>query len=203
MKAQVIDQLLCKWLPRKSKIINGKNFTKDLIEFLSFSPKRYRKTLVTNTKVVESLMCANKWSEIEYSHVPSIASKNYANAFNRHDPSRYKSYLNSVMKGEAKMNASAIFPYDVCRGIFSNPEQADAQWKSLPNYLEGVNERILTVCDVSGSMHGLPMEVSVSLGLYFSERLEGEFKDCVVTFSEQPKFVKLEGNTLSERYRNL
>src|SRR5690606_38803625 len=186
-----------KWAPRKGVIANK------LREMLEYTPKQYRKTIVGLTKVVEQQMCANQWDKIEYSHVPSVASKKYARAFARHDAERYSQYLYAVMGGEEKRNASAIFPHDVVKGIFNNPQQADAQWKSLPNYLEGTDERILTVCDVSGSMGGLPMDVSVSLGLYFSERLEGVFKDCVVTFSERPDFIKLSGGTLSERVREL
>ena len=90
MKTVVTDKLLCKWLPRKSKIINGKDFTRDLRDFLNFSPKRYRKTLVNNTSVVETSMCANQWENIEYVHVPSVASKVYGRAFRRHDESRYQ-----------------------------------------------------------------------------------------------------------------
>src|SRR5690606_21647699 len=35
------------------------------------------------------------------------------------------------------------------------------------------------------------------------ERLEGVFKDCVVTFSERPDFIKLSGGTLLDRVREL
>ena len=189
--------LASKWAPRKGIVANK------LREHLGMSPKQYRKTIVGLTKVVEQQMCANKWDEIEYSHVPSVASKKYGRAFARHDTFRYEQYLESVMSGGAKMNASAIFPHDVVSGLGINSRQADAQWKSLPNYLEGTDERILVVCDVSGSMYGLPLDVSVALGLYFSERLEGVFKDCVVTFSEQPEFVKLSGGELSERVSEL
>jgi hypothetical protein len=52
-------------------------------------------------------------------------------------------------------------------------------------------------------MMGKPMEVSIGLGLYISERNEGPFKDLVLTFSEDPQFHKIEGNTLSEKVFNL
>jgi hypothetical protein len=52
-------------------------------------------------------------------------------------------------------------------------------------------------------MMGQPMEVSIGLGLYISERNEGPFKDLVLTFSEHPNFHKIEGNTLSEKVFNL
>jgi hypothetical protein len=52
-------------------------------------------------------------------------------------------------------------------------------------------------------MTGQPMEVSIGLGLYISERNEGPFKDVVLTFSESPQFHKISGMTLSERAHNL
>jgi hypothetical protein len=75
-----------------------------------------------------------------------------------------------------------------------------AQWINLPDYVgEG---SFLPVCDVSGSMLGLPMEISVSLGVYLSERNKGLFKDAFITFSEDPKLQYLTGNVI-ERFNQL
>jgi hypothetical protein len=46
------------------------------------------------------------------------------------------------------------------------------------------------------------MDVSVSLGLYISERNSGPFKDAFITFSESPKLQILRGS-LSDRYKQL
>lgn len=189
--------LAAKWAPRKGAV------AAKLRSVWGVTPKFYRKTIVELTNVVEQKMCAGKWDEIEFSHVPSQASRIYSQAFRRHSGEKYSTYLERVMKGEATMNAGAVFPDEILRKCYTDAKQADAQWKSLPNYLEGVDESILCVCDVSGSMMGKPMEISVALGLYFSERLEGIFKDCVVTFSESPDMVKLKGGTLSQRINEL
>lgn len=190
--------LACKWAPRKG-VIAGK-----LRAMWDVTPKFYRKHLVQHTNVIEQKMCAGKWDEIEFSHIPSVASKIYAKALKRQQGERYQAYLDRVIAGEDKMHAGAIFPHDIYNSAVSGSPQADAQWKSLPNYLEGVEERILVMSDVSGSMSGLPMSISVALGLYFSERLEGEFKDCVLTFSELPSLVKLtSGASLNRRITEL
>ena len=84
------------------------------------------------------------------------------------------------------------------------------QWKSLPNFMEGSTERILPVVDVSGSMScevgGNPnlscMDVAISLGMYISERSEGNFKDAFITFSENPQLQYLKGN-LKQRLKQL
>ena len=77
----------------------------------------------------------------------------------------------------------------------------EAQWKALPNYVEGENN-IVVMADVSGSMNGRPMATSVGLAIYFAERNKGAYHDLFMTFSSNPKFVKLQGNTLCEKIAN-
>ena len=66
--------------------------------------------------------------------------------------------------------------------------------KALPNYIEG-NNNILVMADVSGSMGGRPMATSVGLALYFAERNQGAYHNLFMTFSENPQFVKVCGNS--------
>jgi hypothetical protein len=76
--------------------------------------------------------------------------------------------------------------------------------------MEGSEERILPVVDVSGSMEspagGNPnltcMDIAVSLGMYISERSEGNFKDAFITFSESPELQYLKGS-LEQRLSQL
>jgi hypothetical protein len=89
-----------------------------------------------------------------------------------------------------------------------NSTLSNEQWKSLPNFLEGSKERVLPVCDVSGSMstavsgETTAMDVCISLGLYISERNVGPFKDAFVTFSSRPQLQYLKGD-LKARYNQL
>jgi len=192
--------LLAKWFPRKGEWFVGMH------KYLKVSAGSFRRMLTSMSNTVEQKMCANEWETIQYSKVPSVAGKRYSKSFGKHDGVRYTSYISDVMEGKQKMNASVLFPSDLIHQVWFNDEDTsayDAMWKSLPNYMEGCNERILPVCDVSGSMMGQPMEVSIGLGLYISERNEGPFKDLVLTFSGSPQFHKIEGDTLSERTSNL
>jgi hypothetical protein len=192
--------LLAKWFPRKGEWFVGMH------KYLKVSAGAFRRMLTSMSNTVEQKMCANEWETIQYSTVPSVAGKRYAQAFYKQDGVRYASYISDVMEGKQKMNASVLFPSDLVHKVNVdgfNTNAYDAMWKSLPNYMEGCNERILPVCDVSGSMMGQPMEVSIGLGLYISERNEGPFKDLVLTFSDDPQFHKIEGNTLSEKVFNL
>lgn len=192
------DGLCAKWMPRQGDI------AAKLRKRLGYSPKGWRKLLVGLTNVVEQQMCANDWSAINFSHVPSRAFSVYRNAFDRHDRSRFQSFLNAAENGEAKINAGAIFPHDIVYNVYNNRADRASieQWKQLPDYAAGNEENVIVMADVSGSMGYMrrgtkgpdAMLVSVSLALYTSERLKGPFKDTFITFSTSPKLQKVSGN---------
>lgn len=192
-----VDGLFFKWLPReKSK--KYPKLRKRLTEQAG-GPKAYRRKLAANTKVVETQMSANKWNEIKYESVPSKAMSNYSKAFKKHSDERFNAYLEAVIKGEKKINSSVLFPSDLVKASAKDPETANAQWKALPDYLNGKASSTLVVCDVSGSMEGQPMDVSIGLGIYLAERLVGDFKDLVCTFSEKPAFFTIPQGTLRQK----
>ena len=190
--------LLAKYIPRK-----GLWFA-ELRKHMKLSPSEFRHYIVNKTQVVENYMCARKWNDIDYSTVPSVANKMYSNAFRKHDGERYESYISAVNRGEAKINSSVLFPCDLYHAYEHREMRNDAilaMWNNLPNFMEGCTDRILPVCDVSGSMWSgcgsiLPIDVSISLGCYLSERNEGIFKDAFITFSESPLLQYLHGNII-------
>lgn len=215
MKKGESVSLLAKWLAsentssQKTRILAHKTR-----RALDLSPKKYRKILSSLRKYIDVLevkMCSNEWNDINFEKVPSKASLNYRKAFGRHDQDRYAAYLKSVEKGEAKINAGAIFPYEIFRSIIHGGSaqellQADLQWKAMPNWLEGNEHYGLVIADVSGSMtcnNCLPLLVSVSLALYFAERNIGPFKDMWLNFSTNPSFQKFVGNNIYEKYKNM
>jgi hypothetical protein len=197
--------LAAKWTPRKGEL------AAELRQFFGMTPKQYRKTLVGLTNVVESQMCANNWDDINYNHVPSLAHARYKKAFGRHGTT-YAEYVTKLKNGDAgvKINAGAVYPYDVLKGRISHYHQqkmdqteldaVQAQWDALPNFVGDAN--VLPMVDTSGSMTcsagkntGLScLEVAISLGLYFADKNTGKFADCFLTFSNKPKLVNLKGN---------
>jgi len=198
--------LAAKWTPRKGQI------AAEIRAFFGMTPKQYRKSLVALTKVVETQMCANDWDNINFSHVPSVAARNYKKAFNRHTP-LFAEYVAKLVAGDktVKVNASAIFPHDVLKGIAHsytklNKTETDhviAQWDALPNYVGDAS--ILPLVDVSGSMTtSVPgstvrcLDVAVGLGLYLADKNKGVFKDTFLTFSSKPQLVTLKGNIVAK-----
>lgn len=204
--------LAAKWMPRPN--VNDREKKRQasaLRKFLKLTPAAYRKMLAELSSTVEQLMCANDFDKINYAHVPSRAMSDYMRAFGKRDGERFTAFIESVKKGDVKINAGAVYPYDIVKNLkYGNSNGADVQWNALPNYLENNNEQFLPVVDVSGSMecpagnnpNVTCMDVAISLGLYISERNEGAFKDSFMTFSDRPQLQVLKGS-LSERYKQL
>ena len=225
MDANMPISLLSKWL--KSSNTSSKRsceLGKLTANKLSLSVKQYRKTLSAlrgYIKVVEKKMTHGEWTEINYEQVPSKAMSNYRKAFQKHDNDGFASYIESVTKGEKKINASTLFPYDIMEkmGLYSEFQYGkswkdtyqyftfknydkvlEEQWNALPNYVDGENN-VLVMADTSGSMEGRPIATSIGLSLYFAERNKGAFHNLFMTFSEEPNLVELKGNTLFEKVK--
>ncbi len=192
------DHSLCaKYCPRKGV------WFYHLRKILKMSPSEFRHFIVSKTQVVENFMCVNKWDSIKYEEVPSVAGLRYKNTFIKHDNERYNQYIQNVLNNKTKINSSVLYPSDIYHNYMCQPKSAistdaiKAMWNNLPNFMEGCKDCILPVCDVSGSMVGTPMEVSVALGCYISERNEGPFKDAFITFSSRPELQILSGDIIS------
>ena len=202
--------LLAKWLPTETA--SSKETRKlafHTMRSLGLTPRQYRKVLTAlrkHLRVVESTMSAREWELIQYAQVPSYAMKNYRKAFAKHDPVGFSAYQTSLMKGETKVNASTLYPYDLVSqyrnaGTYREDTIVEAQWKALPNYVTGENN-ILVMADVSGSMSwhgGRPMDTSVGLATYFAQRNHGAYHNLYMTFTDRPSFIALrEGASLRE-----
>jgi hypothetical protein len=199
------NQLAAKWMPRKGKI------AQELRTFFGLTPKQYRKGLVALSNTVEQRMCAKQWDSIEFGKLPSLASARYQKAFLRNAAEKYALYKNALVKGEAKINASVAYPYDVTRSLnYGDATVADAQWKALPNYLSK-DAKLLPMIDVSSSM-GVKvgdnpnltcMEVAIGLGLYVATKQEGPFAGMYLTFHDHPTLEVLKKGNLKTQYNQV
>lgn len=201
--------LLAKWIKtadassretRKLGILTAQKLGYPVYNF-----KRIVRSMRKQIGVVESLMSAGKWNEIKYPEVPSRAMMIYRKAFAKHDPDGFNDFINKADKGEVKINASTLYPYDIVEKILygrENNKVLEAQWKALPDYVEqGTNALIMA--DVSGSMYGRPMATSIGLAIYFAERNTGAYHNLFMTFSANPQIVTLKGETLFQKVRNV
>ena len=70
--------------------------------------------------------------------------------------------------------------------------------------MEGREFNGLVVADVSGSMSGRPIAVSISLAMYIAERNTSPvWKNKFLTFSERPELQSIVGSTIGSRIHNL
>jgi len=203
--------LLYKWLPSENASSKEtKRRAYKIMKYLGTSPRTYRKSLAHNRErinVLERTLSANKWDRVTYEHVPSQANLLYRKAFKRHDGDRYTAFLEAVKKGEKTIKAGVLYPYDIVvkcfAGDYDSRKTLDALWNALPDYLAGTQENSLVVADVSGSMSGLPMAVSISLAIYTAERNNGPFKNRFITFSARPELQKVTGTNIYSKVDNL
>ena len=212
--------LLAKWLKSEntSSAESRKLANKTRIA-MGMSHKQYRKTLSilrARINVLERLMSAGKWDEIEFDKIPSRAGMIYKNAFARHDLERAKSekavqtYEEFAKDTTKKVNASVLNPVDIADKVFSHgywntPKEIDRlmyqkYWDCLKDYYNGREENGIAVVDVSGSMTGQPMNAAVSMGAYIAERGKGPFANHFITFSGNPRLVKFEGVDIYDKF---
>ena len=211
--------LLAKWL--KSENTSSKESRKlahTTRKYLDMTHREYRKTLSIlreRINVLERLMSADKWDEIEFDKIPSKAGMIYKNAFARHDLEREKSekevqtYADFAKDTTKKVNAEVLNPVDIADRIFAHrwnsPTETDRAmyqkyWNNLKDYYNGREENGIAVVDVSGSMTGQPMNAAVSMGAYIAERGKGPFANHFITFSGNPQLVKFEGVDIYDKF---
>ena len=215
--------LLAKWLKSENTSSRESRMLADKTRrFFGLNHKEYRKTLSIlreRIRVLERLMSAGRWDEIEFDKIPSRAGMIYRNAFARHDIERMKSekavqsYEDFAKDKDAKVNAKALYPYEVVEkamafdpwgGAYYRGRKSqdlddterlmiNKYWENLADYFKGCTFNGICVADTSGSMYGDPMAVALSIAMYCAERNKGDFANHFFTFSNNPTFVEIEG----------
>lgn len=207
--------LLAKWMPSENaSSYKTKKNAKIFRQALGGTPKQYRKLLSglrAKLNLVETKLTEGRYMDIAYNKLPSKAGMVYRGAFFRNDEERYKAFLDSLSKGEVKVNAKTLYPNEIVGKVLRNRWNTNAQdvqlfegqWNNLPNFIGENHEESIVMADVSGSMSGTPMEVSISLAMYIAERNKGAYHNHFLTFSARPQLVKIQGSNIVERVNNI
>ena len=169
--------------------------------------------------LVETNMSCRTFDKIIFGQVPSSCHKLHKKAFNRvlnaqnSDKysdlrkvlvNRYTEYKSNLVRGLEKINFKGIQPHTIIKELMSS-DVADnvileEQWSAirkdikntiLKNGQKNPFARSLAISDVSGSMSGEPITVSIALGILVAELSEGPFNNKLITFSEKPKLHDL------------
>ena len=216
LKAGESVSLLAKWLPS----VNASNdetvvMAKKIARSMKMTDRDYRKAVVelrAKIRIIENNLREKDYT-FDYSKQPSKAMFKYRAAFMRNDGERYGEFIHKVSKGEAKLNAKTIMPYELIDPFLINYGMKDlseeekktlnATWASLPDF--GGEENAIAVVDTSGSMYWskspTPASVALSLGLYFAERNTGLFHNHFIEFSRKAQLIEIKGDTFADRLR--
>jgi hypothetical protein len=192
--------ILAKWMPSvNTSSQETRKLARRACRYLGLTERTYRKTLSAlraHLDVVERKMSAGKWNEIDFESVPSVAMSRYIKTYNKRCQERFAAYKAALVKGDAKVNAATLYPYDITyKALYQSygrlDEVDEAQWKALPNYVNGEYD-VVVMADVSGSMSGKPMATAIGLATYFAQRNKGAYHNLFMTFSSAPAFIQLE-----------
>lgn len=208
--------LLGKWLPS----VNAHNtdtvrYGRMIAGALGLREAEYRKILTrlrARIAIIENNLRLRDYT-FEYARQPSKAMYKYRQAFLRNDGERYNAFLSAVERGEATLHSGTLFPYEIIHPLFSDnrffkitPDQRrsmNVTWNAQADFTDG--ENALVVVDGSGSMYWdrspMPAEVALSLGIYFAERNQGRFAGHFITFSANPRLVKIKGRDIYEKVK--
>jgi len=168
----------------------------------------------------EVLLAAQREDEIKFGRVASKAAFALRKVFLNEDKNGHPRSKNPKRVRLAErfvehvlnkgLNGAQLMPHEIVKKIMGKPSISraeelvlDAQWKSIwKNVLDQVEAkaaedgldfnptRMVPMADVSGSMYGVPIEVSIALSIGLSEITHEAFKDMVLTFSSTPTFHK-------------
>lgn len=206
--------LLAKWLKSENTSSADSRMLASITrQHFGMTARQYRKTLSIlreRIRVLERLMSAGRWDEIEFDKIPSKAGLIYRNAFAKHDLTRER-YEKFAKDEKTKVNAGVLNPCDVvakAREEFyhnmENPTRlmVGKYWDNLYNYFQGATFNGVAVVDTSGSMTcGIPgskvqpIDVAISLGMYCAEKCNpnSPWYGNYITFSRQARLVEIKG----------
>lgn len=199
------DVLAAKWANRKDKPL------KHALGILEEGKFRKLLAKIRKNHIVEHKMSTKRWNEIDYHTVPSLAMARYTNAFSKHDEERFNQYKEKLKFGRETVHSDVLFPHDCVRTTrHGDTTIADAQFDALPNYLEGVDERIIVISDTSNSMcvpvSGSVEAVDISQGmaLYCSAKIKKDnpFHKKFIGFCSEGKFKDWNEMTFSQAVNN-
>jgi hypothetical protein len=122
----------------------------------------------------------------------------------------FTSHMTAAVRGEATVKgADTVYPHEIVskfmyRGSVEKAEEEllQAQWNAIRDATaaQGGLKGVVPMCDFSGSMSGIPMQVSMALGILLSEINHPAFKDGMIGFDSKPNWIQFKpGMSLKEK----
>lgn len=140
--------------------------------------KNYTSPLRKQLAVVERDIAAERFGDINYERVPSLAMDRYTHLFMQKDFEHFSDYVKQVANGKARISGATLLPSTLVKKALETRNQSntsarasyaavkasaeaqvacqvlDGQWKTLCQRIKdsGALNSSIAICDVSGSM---------------------------------------------------
>jgi hypothetical protein len=208
--------LCAKWVisPNDKRIIK---IARHLFDDIKNYQEKYRKEYIIPLRkrldIIETKLCNKDWEHIEYSKIPAKALSIYKKCFIKNDKEKYAEFLSNVANNKIKLKISGLLPHEIIKKYYDSDlsnidETLELEWKAFVDiykdkeYFNG----IIPIVDVSGSMFDCstsvkPIYVSIALGLLIAELNSGYLHNKIMSFSRNPKFINIEGETLRDKIK--
>lgn len=191
------NELAKKWMPHyvatkdNGKVAKSTIMASKMRQVLGMNKQQYNKFVKCPT--VESKLSQHQVDEIEFDKIPSLALLKYWARFagtSKKNPKtdmaeRFNAYLESVKKGEKKMNFSTTTVYD----IYRNADTIDADLAFAQ--IEKISGSWIPIVDTSSSMFDDDaMGKALAIGHYLG-KCSTYCPNQVITFSSHPQLIEL------------
>ena len=201
------NQLAKKWMPRL--VSKNKAVAKALCKEWKLTEKEYRKLIKCKNTVEYKLSYAEidksfeteltkLFEEKKYIHplvdtinfeqVPSLAMVKYYAAFTTREDikERFAEYLESVKKGEKKLNISTTNVYD----IYKTRDKIDADL--FFDKLEKININCIPILDTSGSMWDANDSIGKAMSIaHYLSKCSTYCNGQLISFSSKPQLITI------------
>ena len=124
-------------------------------------------------------------------------------------------HLELAKEGKAKVHGKQMFLHELVGGFMKNWSYTSllseekllyqAQWEDhYRHYLEMVNngsglDKVMVLGDFSGSMSGVPMQVSAAVAIMISSLLPKPWKNKFISFDTTPQLLEIPDSDLSDK----
>ena len=170
----------------------------------------------------EVMMSAKQWSELQIKHFASVAFQKNLKAISDEDKDGKRKHPNDPERtalrerlmedimSKNKLNVKELEPHTLVSKAqaYQSPlteigklvlnKSWDCYQEHVKNLLKESDTaaktigKLVPLCDVSGSMAGIPMQVAIALSLLITKFTDPDFRNRILTFESQPQWHKVD-----------
>ena len=182
---------------------------KDIPSWSKINPSHVPGRLFKKSKAafLNGMLLTYKGRQFNHNYLDAQGSTRYPNNQERIQCRKnFIEYLEKALNGTVKINGgNTVYPHELVKEILENKNMTkeisdviESQWMQIRNEVlkslsSETKNRIVPMSDFSGSMSGVPLYVSMALGILLSEINNPVFKDYMLTFDSNPFWLSFEG----------